>query len=1504
MRKNTDQAFESIRIVGGLISSKVLQDARRYDLPGQSKEHYQIEPGLTFNDDIGRYWRIAQARWQEFQLQCHRQAISSHTIAQREWLIPLLEKVLDYRLENSELVILGEREFPITHSAFNHAVPLVLCGAEYDLDKGDAIFGQEGRKRSPMGLLQEYLNAESTALWAIVSNGLVLRLLRDNPAMTRPAYIEVDFARMFEEDNYADFATFWLTLHATRLEPQNNHPEQCWLEQWRGKGQDEGERALDKLRYGVADALRQLGTGFVAHKNNQALRDKLSNGELTTDAYFQQVLRLVYRFLFLLTAEDRNVALLPEEYEGQSYAEARKLYEQGYSLNQLREKARLKRHYDTYGDAWQQLLITFAGFAQGQPNLAQPALGGLFAEDQCADIECCELQNRHLFNALFNLCYFEHDRVLARINYRDMDTEEFGSVYESLLELVPQLSTEGTWQFSFMGDAEDEKSASGHSRKLTGSYYTPDSLVQELIKSALEPVIADRLHTNPQQPREAILSIAVCDPACGSGHFLLAAARRLATELAKVDAGSDQATENHYRHAMHDVVRHCIYGVDINPMAVELCKTGLWLESIEVNKPLTFLSHHIKQGNSLIGGSHESAKKGFADAVFRPIIGDDKKIVATLKQKNKKERQTRESQQQSLFNYKSDLKILQSEIEKISEVNEDTVSNVLEKESLYAEFRKSDEFISAAIPVDVWCASFFWPKNSENIGDICPTDFEVSEAVADIGSLSALVREKVSGITKEYKFFHWHIEFPEIFGGESGGFDVVLSNPPWEKLQSEEVQWFSVYSPKISELKGTSRKNAINDLIRSNPRLSNLWTLQKRADAAINHFIKTSGEYPLTGVGKFNSYAIFSELALKLINRRGTAGLVVPTGIATDDTTKQYFQMVSENLLLVSLFDFHNGLPFFKNVDSRFKFSLLTITAGGCQYPRFIFYGDDVVDIRDSSKLFILSKEQLHLLNPNTKTCPVFRYKKDADITSYIYSKFPIMQADVGGNSWPLMLRRIINETDDSEGFIDGSAVLDGKSYDSSGDAVADQNSKLLRVYEAKMIWHYDHRYASYDSGGLETQKVSVKLKEDSAFMVVPKYWFPEEKLSKFYPNGIIPDWSLVFRRITNVTNERTIIFSIVPKSTLGTLTPTVEISLDAEYIACFLAEKNSFIFDYISRQKISGTDVNLFKLKQLPCMPPNVYDLEYSPGVPYKKLICERVLELVYTCVDLTDFAERLGYKGPPFRWNEDRRYQLRCELDALFFYLYFLTVGKHSEITLPNGFHNDEELVSYVMHTFPIVERKEMDKFGAFRTKNKIIDFFNAIKIGSFTNLESEISDFEVQRDFPSVESVSTKTLPDNDWQRPEVDLQAETTLQLAAILRSCVTDISTKNARLALLVAMEPRILVPFLNPELRAEWLRLNGSDAAPLADGVTRLQPNTQRHWGEAIRQLRGDGLLIENLQERTWSPGKGLNEFPSQAWAEGRAWFVMAWLNSGVTVADVVSELPQELRGWLNENVA
>ncbi len=1520
MAKSTDQAFESIRIVGGLISSKVLQDARRYDLPGQSKEHYQIEPGLTFNDDIGRYWRIAQARWQEFQLQCQRQDVSSHTIAQREWLIPLLEKVLGYRLEISEPVMLGEREFPITHSAFKHAVPLVLCGAEHDLDKGDAIFGQEGRKRSPMGLLQEYLNAESTALWAIVSNGLVLRLLRDNPAMTRPAYIEVDFARMFEEDNYADFATFWLTLHATRLEPQNNQPEQCWLEQWREKGQEEGERILEGLDKPVKEALRQLGTGFLAHEKNQALRDKISKKQLTKEEYFQQILRLVYRLLFLMTAEDRDVALLPKEFEGKDYSVERNLYQKGYALNVLREKARQKRHYDNYGDAWQQLLVTFKGFAEGQPQLAQPALGGLFSSGQCSDLIECELKNRDFLLALFNLSFFEQKCVLERINYRDMDSEEFGSVYESLLELVPQISMEGNWSLSFIGDANNEtdgkkeKNAAGNDRKRSGSYYTPDSLVQELIKSALEPVIEDRLRANQQEPRKALLSIKVCDPACGSGHFLLAAARRLAAELARIDAGSDQPTDGHIQHAMHDVVRNCIFGVDINPLAIELCKTGLWLESIEPGKPMSFLDAHIQSGNSLLGvTSLKQISMGIPKEAYKALSGDDAQLCKKLAKANSEYLKAFKKEIESpVLSLSLESNDALAELQQLESLPEDTVSQIEMKQRAFEHYQDHLHESQLKQAVDLYMGAYLALKDGSIPSSEIPDSQNLYLAMytkqkpEELGEAFQSAKiERAQALCDTYNVFNWPLAFAQVFSGASKGFDCILGNPPWERIKLQEEEFFSVHSSDILAARnkaeraqriewlsqGVLSKNLYPESIynegisEAERDLYRTFINEKRTAEALSVFShikqKDFGRYPLTGIGDVNTYALFSETIYQILSEKGRAGFIVPTGIATDKSTKAYINSLLHERKLISFLDFENRERIFKGVYFRVRFSLLTIG----KYDKdsnFAFLLTNTSQLNDKRRIFEMSYRDVSKINPNTKTLPLFRSQYDAALTKKIYRDHEILMPEIGERSWRVTYGTLFHMANDSHLF------------------ETDASDGFVSLYEPKMLHQYDHRYGTFEG---VTVKENTDAREiphptefqllDPSFEIKARYYVPEgELINKVNTFKWGRGWFLAFRDVTNVTNQRTAISFIAPWVALNHKSPVIFFdSVDPKLIACFYANFNSLILDYIARQKVGGTSLTYFYLNQLPFIAP----ARYSGGDI--KFLIDRVLRLSYTSYSMREFALDVGYLGEPFTYKTEERLRYKCEIDALFARLYGLTTEELEYILDPADVMGE----GYPSETFRVLKNKEIKEFGEYRTRRLVLEAWDKLEAGTMKTVPIQLGEFSSDG---TEEVADTQTFPDNDWQRPGADLQAETLLQLAAILRASVNDISIQDARLALLVAMEPRMLVPFLNSEQQAEWLRLNGSDAAPLTNGVTRLQPNTQRHWGEAIRQLRGNGLLLENLQARTWSPGEGLNEFPSQAWAEGRAGFVIAWLNSGITVADVVSELPQELRGWLNENVA
>ncbi len=1107
MNKKNDSSYTAIRIEGGLLSTSLLDALRHYNLPGQDPADYGIEKGLKLADELGRYWRIAQARWDQFADLRARSDTDKQKITVDGWLLPLLTRVLGFEIEKSTSpASIGERLFPVTHAACHSVVPLVLTADDQLLDKGDTRFGQEGRKRSPMGLAQEYLNAEDHCLWSVVSNGLTLRLLRDNPAMTRPAYIEIDLERIFSEELYVDFTVFWLLLHASRMAPHDPKgerlPESCYLEQWRKQGQTDGERVLGKLRYGVTDALRLLGTGFVSHPDNKALREAIQSGELSTDHFFQELLRLIYRLLFLLTTEGRDILLDPE-----ADKEAQKLYREGYSLSNLRERARLRRYWDRYDDAWQQLFITFVGFTTGQRRLAQPALGGLFAPDQCPTLEQAKLPNRYLFNALFKLCYFEADRVLVRINYRDMDSEELGSVYESLLELIPQLNVEGQWRFGFMGDEAGEGSSSGHARKLTGSYYTPDSLVQELIQSALEPVIKQRLDENPANPQQALLAIRVCDPACGSGHFLLAAARRLAAELARIEAGADQPSETDYRHALRQIVRYCIYGVDINPLAVELCRTALWLEAIEPGKPLGFLDAHIQVGNSLVGVlDPQLLQQGIPDAAYKPLTGDNKSVAVALKKRNKIDKQ----QIQLLKAHNTELAVCAGGLEALPEENLEQIEH---KRAAWQELMQGAACQDEKLRADLFTCAFFVPKTEENAERV-PTNVELAALESDEPIPDAM-RAQIAELAEQNHFFHWFLAFPEVFDDKEGGrdgFDVMVGNPPWERIKLQEQEFFASRSPLIVQarnkaergqrIKWLSRGRLMVELhpemaVGNVPDVNEINVYQQFVEArygaeGASAFARLSGQYPLSGKGDVNLYALFAEHFLNATGSEGRAGFIVPTGISTDDGNKVYFQKLVDGKHLYSLVGFDNQKKIFPSIHPDTPFGLLTL-GSDCPMASLVFYALELEHLKDTRRWFKLENDEFALINPNTRTCPVFRSARDAELTKKLYRAAPVLirEATEGApenNPWGIRFQTMFHMSSDS-GLFSTHEDLANVGANERGTAWEQGEKRWLPLYEAKMVHHYDHRWSTYETDGKTSRNCTLHEKQNFDYHNRPRYW-------------------------------------------------------------------------------------------------------------------------------------------------------------------------------------------------------------------------------------------------------------------------------------------------------------------------------------------------------------------------------------------------------------------------------
>lgn len=1066
-------AYRAIRIEGSLIPAEELTRLTLLADPKASEQtepQYRINKGLKLRDEIARDFKIALTLWQDFQALRRRQDVQPHEVTLREWLLPLLREVLHFTdAARCPAIEHADHQYAIGHAGNGGHMPLVLAGFDQPLDLATERFGElnpdtgKTRRRSPFMLAQEALNASDASLWAIVSNGLTLRILRDNASLTRPAYIEVDLEALFTEELLADFSAFWLLAHASRFGSANAPPSDCPWERWRSAGLQAGVTVRGKLRYQVAEALRALGTGILSHPANGALRASLQSAQDGYDrrAFFEELLRLVYRLIFLATVEDRRDRGTGERlvFAPDAGEEAKARYLAGYSLTWLRERAVRRSEHDRHADLWQALTITFGALAGGQPALGLPALGGLFDVDQCPRLDAAQLDNRHLLAAVFQLGWFRAEGGLSRVNYRDMGPEELGSVYESLLELVPDLqglATPTTARLAFVGDDGTDASTKGNNRKLTGSYYTPDSLVQELIKSALEPVIAQTVKANPERPVEALLALTVCDPACGSGHFLLSAGRRLADEVALHRAAAEREggapTPADYRHALRDVVSHSLYGVDKNPMAIQLAKTALWLEAYSPDRPLSFVDHHLRVGDALLGVLDPKVlEDGIPDEAYTALSGDDKAVASALKKQNKADLKSwRQIAAGDLLTQAG----LAAQAVNVETLDDDTPEHLAAKRQAWATAQAQAHRSTFARLADTYVAAFLAPKLAE-AGDSVPLSCDLWGVLS--GQAPRVEIEAIAQtLCRQHSVFHWWLAFPQV--AAAGGFSVMLGNPPWEQLQLSEEEFFAPRAPSVATLAGDKRKKAIAELKRTAPWLWEQFHSAKRQYDAANLYLRAGGRFPLAAFGKLNTYALFSEAFLQATSRTGRAGFIVPTGIATDDATKTYFGHITSKGRLASLFDFENSDAVFPAVHLSYKFSLLTLARA----PRaeFVCFATQVEHLQDERRRFTLDPNEFGLINPNTRTCPVFRSERDAELTKQIYRNAPVLTAEAVADDGGKLLRPEVNPWGIS--FSQGLFNMTSDSNLFRDQPATPGQPARLPLYEAKMVHQFDHRWATF----------------------------------------------------------------------------------------------------------------------------------------------------------------------------------------------------------------------------------------------------------------------------------------------------------------------------------------------------------------------------------------------------------------------------------------------------------
>ncbi|MCI6982041.1 MAG: N-6 DNA methylase [Akkermansia muciniphila] len=1279
----------------------------------QPKYAVSVLPGLFVRDEAQRAYRIARMAWLKYQA-------DPSVGEQRNFIGSTLKEVLGYshltdcpsdgisphmqhytedlfgQAYTTELAP-GEHLFPVSLLAgagsSKPVLPVIIAPAKKSLD--DKLNFPTGHHLSAAQMMQAFLNASDFFTWGLVTNGASWRLLRDNPSLSRPCYLEIDLERILEEEDSSAFdGVFWHMLHVSRAARQlSDDGKTCPWEQWRQDLEEHGARAREGLREGVEDAICRLGTGFLQGEGpgNEQLCAALRSGKLTPQDFYQELMRTVYRLIFLAVLEGRNIL---HEHD-KSLRQQADLYRQGYSLSRLTRRALQGEQNARHDDLWQAQLIVFRALAKdgGEPSLALPALGGLFDAHQCRNLDACRLPNRAFLAALRSLCWTQTEGRRTQVDYAHIGAEELGSVYESLLELTPRISTERRLFYFLGGPSDPEKSdkkQKGNARKLTGSYYTPSCLVEQVLRTTLDPLL-DECCKNPVYAQSRLLALRVIDPACGSGHFLLGAARRIAERLANVRSLGQMggAAPDVFRRAIHDVIRRCIYGVDINPMAVELVRMNLWLEGYQPGKPLSFLDAHLRCGNSLLGlFSKDSLQYPIPEDAFKCRPGDDEKLCKELNKNNRRQAKERELSPILPFSEQPQ--------EDDTILPENSPSQVREAAQNWQARQQELADSPAAVAADLWVGAFLVPKTS---ADAVPTTGLLDSFLSGLTPANHPAILAARQACRQANVFHWHLAFPEVFA--NGGFRCVLGNPPWERTKIQEKEWFAARCPKIAAGNAASRKRMIESLGRgeltvmepeSQRRLYAEFRQDLRLADACSVFFHIKGDkggrFPLSGMGDVNLYALFAETNFKLKAENGRAGFIVPTGIATDKTTSVFFSHLVHQKELASIYDFNNKDSIFPSVHTDTRFSCITIASS--DFVELACYMTNEKQLQDDRIKAKMNIDDFAAINPNTGTAPLFRCGADANLAVKLYRRAPILiHEKTGENPWGIKFGTMLHMSNDSHLFL--TAKPEGED--------------VLPLYEGKLIHHYDHRFNTFDETGPDAQEREAYEcdKKSPDYEISPRYWVRTQHVDEQLIKKLnhIPRFFFGFRGITNPTNERTFIMSFFPKTAIGNSLPIIISKENWKTQTCLCANGNALVFDYLVRLKVSGKNMNLFYVQQFPFLPPSAYTAE---DIAY---ISSRVLELSYTSHSMRPLAEALGYDGEPFAWDEARRAQLKAELDAYYARLYGLTRDELAYILDPT--------VKYPKDcptlTFPTLQSNELKQYGEYRTQRLVLAAFDAL-------------------------------------------------------------------------------------------------------------------------------------------------------------------------------------------------
>ena len=1375
--------YTSIHIYGHLLSDDILHNIER-DNTYEGNREQDFAMDIPVSAAIDYVWSSLRNDWSFYKERANNERLVNKdpygTRRARDLMERLLQSLgysLDRQATNIEVAGTG---YDITYTCQSLGkMPFIVIGENISadgsidtLDKCSLDYRAKGgmRKKSAHATMLEYLNATEN-VYGIISNGQILRLIRNSGQLVKLTYIEFDLRRMLEEDKYTEFCLMFRLLHASRFQAKGDEP--CVMERWFNMSIESGNRIRNGLSLAVQKTMETIGNAVLTSegKGNEALRNAFTEGTMDADKLNKELIHFIYRLLFLFIIEERGLVYqIPDSPDAPDYkqlCEWQDIYKKFYAASRLRhlsELAYLKQRQ--YFDLWQGLMDTFHLFEPdtfGERLGINPLGGVLFGRETLHWLKQCQVSNHDVLTAFSALNEFTDERQQrVKINYSSLDVEEFGSVYEGILEMRPFVQpgvSAADWQFGFVG---------GLDRQSTSSYYTRPDLVQNLIQTTLEPVIKEKIShlSSTEEKVKALLNMKVCDAASGSGHIVLAMARTIAWYICTLRTGEDNPASLDYRQALREVISRCVYAVDYNPDAVELCKVVLWIEGYCAGKPLSFLDHHIRCGNSVLG---VSALQMLIDGVpDKALTAEDKDTLKALKKMNQEaiKAVNGDSGNEQLLGLENSFGVenittaqigLADNIRFINHLPEDTLEEEIIKQERWKELMDSARVDCLRRACDIYTYAFYNTVKHEEIikekEDVngkwqlepeVPYTKTVIRALQEIDAMECLEKGKplptyylqlsadfkteVKRMADEQRFFHWCVEFPEVFAANKG-FDVMCGNPPWDKLQMEEEKWFAGKNNDIVKAANQAdRKKKISQLEAEDPILYQEFQKACNAIASQSNFVKNSGRFPLTAVGKLELSSLFAELCLSFT--KDAWGLVLPTGIAVNDSNKYFFSKLIDENRLISLYDFENREKLF-DIDSRFKFCL--ITAGKAQAePRTVsggFYLTRIDHLLDPRRIYTLRTDDFARFNPNTKLCPIFRTAKDANLTAKIYRKAPILINDeTKENIWGIRFMMMFNMASASSVFRTRKQ-LDELGGQLQRDSYIVENDVYVPLYEGKMFWLYNHHYASFPNEyEVEKRPSSINstpysILADSCSSIAPWYWVNKSLVDSRLIDGdkegnVRWKWEhsyyIAFRDVARAADARTCIASLMPSGiAAGDKAPLVFTSRSLIPSACFAAMLSSLVFDYVARQKVGGSSMALFIMKQQPTLTP-----DQIPSAMQWQIV-KRVAELCYFNHDMDGWASELWEEmseeqrselpqlgaQQPWIYNPERRAILQAELDAIFAHLYGLNTEDLRYILDPEDVCGK----GCINETFRVLKDNEIRQYGEYRTKRLVLEAWN---------------------------------------------------------------------------------------------------------------------------------------------------------------------------------------------------